>query len=116
MSAPPPSKKRPTWYAATTVEPNANVSGSTSVACWLDVFVNGSALTRVSVTLAAPAVASTATTTIPIAAPAPIRRPSVTPAVYQGAGAIATLCVFPAVRLGTSLELPGLDSNQQPSG
>src|SRR5919197_110412 len=52
MSDAPPLKKRPTWYAATTVEPKAKVSGSTSVACWLVVLVNGSALTRVSGTLA----------------------------------------------------------------
>src|SRR6478735_11855555 len=30
----PPLKKRPTWNAATTVPWSANVSGSTSVACW----------------------------------------------------------------------------------
>ena len=29
----PPSKKRPTWEVTTNVEPNANVSGSTAVAC-----------------------------------------------------------------------------------
>src|ERR671930_303145 len=52
MSDAPPLKKRPTWYAATTVEPDAKVSGSTSVACWLVVLVNGSALTRVSGTFA----------------------------------------------------------------
>jgi hypothetical protein len=34
MSTPPPSKTRATWKAPTTVEPCANVSGSTSVA-WL---------------------------------------------------------------------------------
>src|SRR5207247_2404789 len=53
MSEAPPLKKRPTWYVATTVEPEAKVSGSTSVACWLVGLVNGSALTRVSGTLAA---------------------------------------------------------------
>ena len=37
---------------ATIVEPNANVSGSTSVACWLEALVYGSALTRVSATFA----------------------------------------------------------------
>ena len=30
----PPSKTRPVWNTETTVEPNANVSGSTCVACW----------------------------------------------------------------------------------
>ena len=39
MLVAPPLKKRPTWKAAMTVEPLANVSGSTSVACWLDVLV-----------------------------------------------------------------------------
>jgi hypothetical protein len=38
-----------------TVEPWANVSGSTSVACWLDAFVNGSLLIRVDGTFAAEA-------------------------------------------------------------
>src|SRR3954453_24176143 len=48
----PPLKKRPTWKAETTVEPYANVSGSTSVRCWLVVLVNGSLLMRLSATLA----------------------------------------------------------------
>src|SRR5436190_11354845 len=67
MSEAPPLKNRPTWYAATTVEPNAKVSGSTSVACWLVVFLNGSALTWVSGTLAraGAATASKATATNP---------------------------------------------------
>src|SRR5690349_19242919 len=47
-SVAPPLKKRPTWNAPTTVAPLANVSGSTSVACWLVGFVNGSELTWVS--------------------------------------------------------------------
>src|SRR5215469_3330603 len=34
------------------VRPNAKTSGSTSVACWLPELVNGSVLTRVSVTFA----------------------------------------------------------------
>jgi len=46
-------KNRPTWKVVSTVEPEANVSGSTSVACWLEALVNGSALTRVSRTWAA---------------------------------------------------------------
>src|SRR5262245_14696825 len=33
MSVAPPLKKRPTWNVATTVDPLADVSGSTSVAC-----------------------------------------------------------------------------------
>jgi hypothetical protein len=52
MSVPPPSKKRPTWKAETIVEPLAKVSGSTSVACWLVVFVNGSWLIALSGTFA----------------------------------------------------------------
>src|SRR2546426_6550695 len=40
----PPLKKRPTWKAETKVEPEARVSGSTSVACWLVLLVNGSLL------------------------------------------------------------------------
>ena len=35
----PPSSNRPTWNAATIVEPEANVSGSTSVAWKLVVLV-----------------------------------------------------------------------------
>ena len=34
MATAPPSKTRPTWTTATTVEPKANVSGSACVACW----------------------------------------------------------------------------------
>ena len=45
MSDAPPLKKRPTWNADTIVSPQANVSGSTSVLCWLSEFVNGSSLT-----------------------------------------------------------------------
>src|SRR3954469_11913728 len=62
MPVAPPLKKRPTWKADMTVAPRANVSGSTSVACWLVVFWNGSALILVSVTFAwaLPAVASAA--------------------------------------------------------
>jgi hypothetical protein len=33
MSLEPPLNTRPVWNVATTVDPNANVSGSTSVAC-----------------------------------------------------------------------------------
>src|SRR5216684_2328352 len=44
MSEAPPLKKRPTWKAETKVEPEAKVSGSTSVACWLVLLVNGSLL------------------------------------------------------------------------
>src|SRR4051794_21073064 len=50
MSLAPPSKKRPTWKAPTTVLPKAKVSGSSSVACWLVVLVNGSELTLVNAT------------------------------------------------------------------
>ena len=35
----PPLKKRPTWKAATIVDPDDRVSGSSSVACWLVEFV-----------------------------------------------------------------------------
>src|SRR5215467_13521124 len=71
MSVEPPLTNRPTWNVATTVLPAAKVSGSTSVACWLVEFVNGSLLTRVSVTLAVAAptgaakTAATATTAAP---------------------------------------------------
>src|SRR5216684_4185661 len=40
----PPLKKRPTWKAETKVLPEARVSGSTSVACWLVLLVYGSLL------------------------------------------------------------------------
>src|SRR3954463_2678961 len=52
MSVAPPLKKRPTWKADTIVLPFENVSGSTSVACWLVVFWNGSALIFVTGTFA----------------------------------------------------------------
>src|SRR5436309_4896392 len=52
MSEAPPLKKRPTWKAETKVEPEARVSGSTSVACWLVLLVNGSLLIWSRVTLA----------------------------------------------------------------
>ena len=48
MSEAPPSLNRPTWDEDTIVLPAVNVSGSSSVACWLVVLVNGSVLTRVS--------------------------------------------------------------------
>src|SRR5438874_5994315 len=44
MSELPPSVKRPDWNAETIVFPDANVSGSTCVWCWLVVFVKGSEL------------------------------------------------------------------------
>jgi hypothetical protein len=39
MFAAPPPKIRPTWNAETIVVPKVNVSGSTSVRCWLLVLV-----------------------------------------------------------------------------
>src|SRR5438045_9548807 len=48
MSDAPPSLNRPTWDEDTMVVPAVNVSGSSSVACWLVLLVNGSVLTRVS--------------------------------------------------------------------
>src|SRR5438552_3326445 len=48
----PPSVNRPTWKAATTVEPWEKVSGSTSVLCWLVVLLYGSLLTWTRATLA----------------------------------------------------------------
>ena len=44
----PPPKKRPAWEVATKVFPNANVSGSTAVACWLVEFEKESVMIRVS--------------------------------------------------------------------
>ena len=52
MSDAPPLKKRPNWAAATIVEPNEYVSGSTIVLCWLDAFVNGSTAIWLSGTFA----------------------------------------------------------------
>jgi hypothetical protein len=65
ISVAPPLKKRPTWNADTTVDPADSVSGSTSVACWLVLFGNGSWLICVSATLAvaAPGRASAAPAT-----------------------------------------------------
>src|SRR2546423_343883 len=57
----PPSKKRPTWNVDTRVLPDANVSGSTSVACWLDALVYGSRLIGVSAAPAADAGSTVAT-------------------------------------------------------
>src|SRR5271165_4365108 len=48
MSEAPPLNLRPTWKAVTIVEPDANMPGSTSVACWLSELVKMSALNRVS--------------------------------------------------------------------
>src|SRR3954452_2746471 len=61
MSLAPPSKKRPTWKAPTTVLPKANVSGSSSVACWLVELVNGSELTLVNATFPGAAAAGNRT-------------------------------------------------------
>ena len=44
MLVPPPLKIRPTWNVLTMVEPQANVSGSTSVACAPGGTVYGSEL------------------------------------------------------------------------
>src|SRR5581483_7270063 len=66
MSDEPPSVKRPDWNAATIGEPEANVSGSTCVLCWLVPFVNGSELIRTSDVAASAAAA-------PIAAAATAR-------------------------------------------
>src|SRR2546425_10817860 len=52
MAEAPPLKKRPTWKAETKVEPEAKVSGSTSVACWLVLLVKGSELNWSRVLLA----------------------------------------------------------------
>src|SRR5436305_13032237 len=59
MSEEPPPDTRPTWNAETIVEPNANVSGSTSVLCWAWASVNGSELTWVTATFADADVAET---------------------------------------------------------
>src|SRR3954451_23439806 len=69
MSDAPPSKKRPSCAAATIVEPNENVSGSTIVLCWLVVLVNGSTAIGVSAACAL-AVADPHTTSTPAAASA----------------------------------------------
>ncbi len=47
MSDPPPLNLRPAWKAVMIVEPEANMPGSTSVACWLSELVKGSVLKRV---------------------------------------------------------------------
>ena len=59
MSDDPPPNTRPTWKAETIVEPNAKVSGSTSVLCWACASVNGSVLTWVTATFADADVAET---------------------------------------------------------
>src|SRR5437899_12933011 len=72
----PPSKNRPTWNAETIVDPEANVSGSTSVLCWLDVFVYGSLLNSSSWLLAwAGALATSHTSTARPKAPTSRNRP-----------------------------------------
>src|SRR4051794_24650060 len=65
----PPSKKRPNCAAATIVEPNEYVSGSTIVLCWLVAFVNGSTAIRVSAAFAL-ATSGDASTTAPMSAQA----------------------------------------------
>src|SRR5581483_2536038 len=72
-SVAPPSKKRPVWKAETTVDPAANVSGSTSAWCCPGVGLEyGSLLTCVRATAAATAAASTrATAVTPAVAYAP---------------------------------------------
>ena len=59
----PPSENRPTWKAATSVEPNAKLSGSTSVRWKLVVLVYGSVLSRVSPTATVGEASSIAPTT-----------------------------------------------------
>jgi hypothetical protein len=74
MLAAPPSNIRPTWNAETMVEPNENVSGSTSVLCWLIALVYGSELICNRVVLAAAVdVKATVSTTAPATA---LRRPT----------------------------------------
>src|SRR5438132_14321075 len=51
----PPLKTPPTWKTDTIVEPKANVSGSTSVRCWLVLLVYGSVLSWMRVAAEAPA-------------------------------------------------------------
>ncbi len=41
-----PLSKRPSWYAATTVDPHEKLSGSTAVSCWLAGFVDASTESR----------------------------------------------------------------------
>src|SRR3977135_3113095 len=54
MSEAPPSGNRSTCEELTTVSPQAKVSGWSSVACWPLVLVNGSVLTRIGLSGAAP--------------------------------------------------------------
>src|SRR4051794_29955685 len=77
MSVAPPLKKRPTWNADTIVEPFEKVSGSTSVACWLVVFWNGSALIFVTGTFA-PAAAGSASASAAIIGPTSLSAPPLT--------------------------------------
>ncbi len=46
MSAAAPPERRPTWNAATTVDPKEKLSGSTALSCWLSGFANGSTESR----------------------------------------------------------------------
>ena len=46
FEAAPPSSRRPTWNTATTVSPQAELSGSTAVSCWLSAFLYGSTESR----------------------------------------------------------------------
>src|SRR6478736_1457764 len=41
-----PASRRPTWNAATTVDPDDALSGSTAVSCWLSSFTYGSTESR----------------------------------------------------------------------
>src|SRR5262245_10900792 len=69
----PPVPKRPACVVTTIVEPNAKLSGSTSVACWLVKFLYGSVLIVVSATFAA-AVRDATSATRPAAASASRKR------------------------------------------
>src|SRR6478752_5317282 len=82
ISVDPPLKKRPTWNALTTVLPNAKVSGSSSVACWLEELVNGSALTGVNATFAP-------------ATPEPTSSPTATATPHRDARRVHPMVVMP---------------------
>src|SRR5436309_3365585 len=82
----PPLKNRPTWKADTMVLPEEKVSGSTSVACWLVLFVYGSELIWRSVVLAWAGGANHRVTTATVAATASTRERLMRPPRASAAG------------------------------
>ena len=111
----PPLAKRPTWYAATTVEPKAKLSGSTAVSCWLAGLVDVSTESRRDTTSQFAATRSTASA-LTMSRPGPQSTRSVPPqatwtrslparaVIVSGAGVptMASPCAVPWIVAATA--------------